>query len=134
MQTHFSLRSWTMAEIANKLLGIKSLVRKYECFLSESMPMLILVWIICSLKVFYWSLIELFFWFKVHVELRRFHWWCGTLSFLIIVFLTVFPNFYPKGNANLPLASGGMIVCELFVTSQFLYFLWSLYSSNESSR
>ena len=36
------------------------------------------------------------------------------LSFLIIVFLTVFPNFYPKGNANLPLASGGMMVCEWY--------------------
>ena len=30
-----------MAEIATKLLGLKSLVRKYECFLSLSMPMLI---------------------------------------------------------------------------------------------
>ena len=30
-----------MAEIANKLFGLKSLVRKYECFLFQSMPMLI---------------------------------------------------------------------------------------------
>ena len=26
----------------------------------------------------------------------------------------------PNGNANLPLASGDMMVCEWFVTSQFL--------------
>ena len=62
-----------MAEIANKLLGLKISGQEVWVF-----SMLVYAyadpWFELSavFKVFYWSLIGLFFWFKIHVELRRF--------------------------------------------------------------